>query len=932
MKKNFKNRLIFAVLFICCFTYIKAAETKPNIIIIVADDLGNADVGYNNQQSDVATPNIDNLALNGVKFTSGYVTAPVCGPSRAGLLTGVYQQRFGFEDNPGPFRATEDVVPGIPLSQKTVAEYFKPLGYTTACFGKWHVGGEEGDELLPSNRGFDEFYGFLGGASSYFPGDNTDEKLFHNLTPVEMEPDYLTDALARETMEFITSNQSNPFLIYLAFNAVHGPLQAPQEIIDMYAHIEPIQRRKLCAMQHIMDLNIGLVVSKLDELNLSDNTLIFFVSDNGGKYEDNYSYNYPYRGEKGTLYEGGIRLPFLMKWPGHITPNTEYAKAVSALDIVPTALSAAGEDLSTYEAFDGVDLIPYITGSNTNVPHDYMYWKLNSTKWAIRDAQYKLVYSGEGDQPLLFDIEADKSEENDLYDAMPAKAADLLAEFDSWKSGVLPPQWGWQPSIGEYVKHADEEFENVVKLQFKQLGNGIPEVVENPSKTGINTSNNVLKITLSENAQDWAGAWASVPRFQKKKRYAHVKVLKERISPMRFKVEGDNSASYTALNMNDYTTPGVWQDIVFDIDFYSAVTKMNFQPDFMVGSATVVYIDDIWYSDDPTPRGAPFTEYKPIGLSVSEISDTQLTLSWDALTNAVSYKVYKDEVEIAVVSTNSCQVSDLTSDGVYDFKVVGVNASDELSLFSDNYKVMMPDYSYIICDFDTKVESFNQLGTSSFEVVSNPDNSGLNKSANVLKIIRAEGNTVNYSGVWSDVQDFDRQLRYVHMMVYKERISVVRFKLEGSSSLVKESTSAQTKTGEWEDMVFDFNTLNTTVNKINIQPDYTNTGVAQIMYIDDIIMSNSAEPRTVLNTSSGKRISSDDTFNIYPVPVRDVLNISHPEYVEGGITIYNISGKVVLQSNSQSAYSGISIQSLGKGIYFLKCKYNGKIRTAQFVK
>ncbi|MBR8538015.1 sulfatase-like hydrolase/transferase [Carboxylicivirga sediminis] len=927
-----RNKLSLLLVLFLGLTSVLFSQQKPNIIIILADDLGNADVGYNNQQSEIATPNIDALVNNGVKFTAGYVTAPVCGPSRAGLLTGVYQQRFGFDDNPGPFRAAPNVIPGIPTTQKTIAEYFKPLGYATSCIGKWHVGGEESDALLPTNRGFDEFYGFLGGASSYFPGSNDKETLLRGTVPVDNEPDYLTDAIAREANDFIVRNQSNPFMMYIAFNAVHGPLQAPQELIDLYAHIEPEGRRKLCAMQHSMDLNIGKILTKLNELNLDENTLVFFLSDNGGIPSGNFSYNAPYKGEKGTVYEGGIRIPFAIKWPGSAYIGTSYDKAVTALDIIPTALSAAGEDLSNYSDLDGVDLLPYISGQNTAIPHEQIFWRINATKWAVRDADYKLVNNGDTADPMLFKISEDISSENDLYATMPEKAAELKAGFDVWESGVMEPQWGWQPSVGDYVKHADEDFENVVKLMFNNMGGGTCEYAANPNPAGINTSANVLKVTIADQAQDWSGGWASVPRFQKKYRYVHMKVLKERTSSVRFKVEGDNNTGVTSLNMNQYTKVGEWQDLVFDLDFYNAVVKINIQPDFVVGTETVVYIDDIWFSDDPTPRGASFSETIPVGLSATDITGNTANFTWNPVAEAVAYHVYMDGEFYQEVNTNTIALTNLQSNGSYELSVVAVNSRDELSASSEVYSLMMPEYSYIICDFDTKTGDFRELGQLPFEIISNPDKTGINPSNNVLKIQRLSGNTTNWAGVWGPVDEFNCQLRYVHMMVYKERITPVKVKFEGSATMVQESMEAQTITGQWEDLVFDFGGHNASVNKVIIQPDFINDGTQQIMYVDEIIMSNNPEPRQGISTSISQDEEKQADFLVYPLPVESTLYFKNAGMIESDVIIYDINGVPILKANQSQLNEGVGMQSIPAGIYILSCQYNGKQISRKIVK
>jgi len=577
-------------------------KQKPNVLVILADDLGNADVGYHRQQTEIPTPHIDAIAKAGVRFTAGYVTAPVCGPSRAALMTGRYQQSFGFEDNPGPFRVNEDVQPGIPLSVKTMAEYVKPLGYATGCVGKWHIGGEENDAFLPNNRGFDEFFGFLGGAASYFPGENTKEKVFRNLVPVKKEEHYLTDALGREAIDFITRHKEEPFLLYLPFNAVHGPLQAPQELINKFSHVEPEERRILCAMQYSMDQNIGRVLAALKKLNLEENTLVIFLSDNGGKLKGNHSYNLPYRGQKGTLFEGGVRLPFCMKWPGHIEADSQYNQPISSMDLLPTILEIAGDEVNETCEFNGVNLMPYLSGEKKEAPHEFLFWRINKKKWAVRDADWKLVYSDKDKKSLLFNISEDISEKHDLSEEYPQEAKRLKAKFDEWASQMMEPQWGWQPTIGEHVRHTSEDFEKVVKLQFEAKNKVNTEFVTNPIKSGINKSNTVLQISLPAGLSTVAEISSDVPRFNKKFRYAHIKVLSQTAAEIQMTI-GHRKNKGISTKQNNKSQSGKWVDLVFDFKHYKAVvSSMSIQVLPAENTETTLYIDDIAYSNDPKQR------------------------------------------------------------------------------------------------------------------------------------------------------------------------------------------------------------------------------------------------------------------------------------------------------------------------------------------
>jgi arylsulfatase A-like enzyme len=443
----------------------------PNIVLIFADDLGFADVGYHYDyygeaiSADVETPNIDSMASNGVWFSNGYATAPVCGPSRAGLLTGRYQNRFGAEDNTGPYKAFPGDI-GTPLTETLLPARLKALGYTTGMMGKWHDG--KAIDYYPSRRGFDEVFGFNNGASGYFVGYNdqttsikdtngvvlavaSTNPLYRDELPVEREDDYITDAFGREAVAFIERHHQKPFFLYLSFNAVHGPLQYKQEDYDRFAHVTDDMRRKCLAMNWSMDENIGKVLEALRQYGLEEDTLIIFLSDNGGKPGGNGSYNDPLRGQKGELWEGGIREPFCIQWKGHLPANVRKDYPVISLDVLPTAVAAAGGTLSTNDAIDGVNLLPYLKGEAAGEPHDFIHWRHNK-KWVVRDARWKLIdvnYT-DGNPPELYDLPNDMSETTDVAAVYPAIAAALQAEHDAWNATLMPKQWGWDSSLPYY--------------------------------------------------------------------------------------------------------------------------------------------------------------------------------------------------------------------------------------------------------------------------------------------------------------------------------------------------------------------------------------------------------------------------------------------------------------------------------------------------
>ena len=345
---------------------------KPNIIIILADDMGYADVGFQGCR-DIPTPHVDSLARNGVRCTNGYVSGPYCSPTRAGLLTGRYQQRFGHEFNPGQIAGV-----GLPLSEATLANRLKAAGYVTGLVGKWHLGAAP--RFRPSRRGFDEFFGFLGGAHPYFAGQGA--PIFRG-TEVVKEKEYLTDAFGREAVSFVTRHKDQPFLLYLAFNAVHTPMHATDSRLKQFASIRDPTRKTYAAMLTAMDEAVGKVLDALRSAQLEENTLIFFLSDNGGPTmlgtTINGSRNHPLRGSKRTTLEGGVRVPFVVQWKGKLPAGSVYDQPVIQLDILPTALAAVSIAVKPEWKLDGVDLLPRLKGK-TRRPRTMRY----SGDWANR--------------------------------------------------------------------------------------------------------------------------------------------------------------------------------------------------------------------------------------------------------------------------------------------------------------------------------------------------------------------------------------------------------------------------------------------------------------------------------------------------------------------------------------------------------------------
>jgi arylsulfatase A-like enzyme len=435
-----------------------ASDRKPNIVVFLADDMGFADVGFNGCR-DIPTPNIDSLARGGVRCSNGYVSGPYCSPTRAGLLTGRYQQRFGHEFNPG--KARHDGGPaGLPLSETTIADRLKAAGYATGLVGKWHLGGSP--EYHPLRRGFDEFYGFLGGARTYDPSRGA--PIYRGIEVVEDESAYLTDAFGREAASFIGRHKEHPFFLELAFNAVHTPMEATDDRLTKFAAIEDKNRRAYAAMLSAMDDNIGKVLNALRAANLEENTLIFFFSDNGGATmlgtTINASRNDPFRGSKRTTLEGGIHVPFVVQWKGTLPAGAVYDRAVIQLDILPTVLAAAGVSAEPGWKLDGVDLVPFLKGGRKDAPHPLLFWRLGGQN-AIRRGDWKLVrYDDAVDRPgvrsnqaqgiavtppRLYHLGNDPGEKVDLASKHPDTVRELSDAWKVWDATLIDPLWGPLP-------------------------------------------------------------------------------------------------------------------------------------------------------------------------------------------------------------------------------------------------------------------------------------------------------------------------------------------------------------------------------------------------------------------------------------------------------------------------------------------------------
>lgn len=441
-------------------------QDKPNVIIILTDDQGYADVGFNGC-TDIPTPNIDRIAKNGVVFTNGYVSYAVCAPSRAGLITGRYQDRFGYSRNPlyRPFDATI----GLPLTEQTLPELLQENGYNTMGIGKWHLGVHE--KFRPWNRGFNDFFGFLGGGHRYFPeeytivnqdsakneGESYRTKLIRKETVLE-EKEYLTDALSREAVSFIERNKQQPFFLYLAYNAPHAPLQATPKYLNRFDHIKNAKRKTYAAMVSAVDDGVGTVLDKLQQLNLTENTIVIFLSDNGGPESDNGSDNGLLRAGKGSLYEGGIRVPFAMQWPAQIKASKRYDLPVISLDIFATVAANIKNAAASKNKLDGVNLIPYLKGTKQGAPHEYLFWRqYDQRNFAVLHQSGLKEVVMKDSVFSLYNLKTDIEEKTNIEDKN--KLSGFEQQRRKWAATTVAPIF--------YGLNQEELYEREKKLQQK---------------------------------------------------------------------------------------------------------------------------------------------------------------------------------------------------------------------------------------------------------------------------------------------------------------------------------------------------------------------------------------------------------------------------------------------------------------------------------
>jgi len=426
--------LSFATLVFLPLAVLRGADatqpSKSNILLIVSDDQGYADTGFQGSR-DIPTPNLDRLARSGLRCTNGYVSHMYCSPTRAGLMTGRYQARFGHEHN--PHYDPNDHREGLPLSEKLLPQFLQQAGYTTGWIGKWHLGAAP--EFLPENRGFKETFGFIGGGHHYInwqvkAGTEYNIPIERDGKPVDVK-EHLTIAFGQEAAAFVHRHAAEPWFLYLAFNAPHMPNEPTPVRLAQFKDIPDKMRRTYAAQVSLMDDAIGETLQALRQTGQEQRTLVFFFSDNGGQTL-NGAQNTPLRGKKGDVYEGGIRVPFVVSWPGRLPDGKDYAQPVSSLDVFATALACAGAPMPADRAYDSVNLLPFLSGEKTGSPHDRLFWRRNETLQAsMRQGDKKLIR--DGTQPdQLFDLKTDIGETKDLASDDAKSASDLGKALDAW--------------------------------------------------------------------------------------------------------------------------------------------------------------------------------------------------------------------------------------------------------------------------------------------------------------------------------------------------------------------------------------------------------------------------------------------------------------------------------------------------------------------
>lgn len=418
-----------------------ASARTPNIVVLYSDDAGYADFGFQPEcrpEMKKLTPNIDRIATEGARFTDAYMSGCVCSPSRAGLMTGIYQQRYGYDNNLPP--GTKD---GLPLDVTFGSKRLQELGYRTGLIGKWHLGYPEA--FHPNKRGFDWFYGLLQGSRPYFelPKASPHRVILENDTPTK-EEGYVTDRFGDAACRFIRENKEKPFYLFVSFTSPHGPLQPKKEDLQRIDHITEKRRKNYAGLIVSLDDNIGKILKCLEAEGLSEDTMVMFTNDNGGQTATGAD-NTPLQGKKGTLFEGGVRVPWAIRWPGRINPGSVISDPVIAIDLAPSFVEIAGGKVDESWKLDGKSFVARITGKLDQLPERPLFWRQHGSKGdrAMRLGHWKVTHQrSKGVPPQLFDLKKDISESKDIAKEKPETLESMLKQLDAWESELMQPRWG----------------------------------------------------------------------------------------------------------------------------------------------------------------------------------------------------------------------------------------------------------------------------------------------------------------------------------------------------------------------------------------------------------------------------------------------------------------------------------------------------------
>jgi arylsulfatase A-like enzyme len=448
-------RLLTSVVFLAAVSAIiraAAPAAAPNIVVLLADDMGYGDVSSYGGK-DVPTPRIDRLAREGVRFTDGYVTCPACAPSRLSLMAGAYPQRFGMTWN------DDRSAHKLPDAQRLLPELLRGAGYVTGLVGKWNI-------VRPAETVFDEVHDFIEWESDYFPQEDG-RYIGSNATkspgfassktqfwgPQREGDEYLTDRMGRDAASFIARHAAKPFFLYVGFNAVHSPWQGRRADQARFTHLPHEVLQLYASMVAALDENVGRILDALRAQGLEENTLVVFLSDNGpakgGPHIEGWKPDWPrgitvvgsagpLRGAKTDLWEGGIREPFILRWPARLAAGTTYRAPVSSMDILPTLCAAAGAAVPATTVVDGVDLVPFVRGELTAAPHETIFWKIKSAA-ALRRGDWKLMLLAPDFKPQLYNLADDIGETRDLAAAKPELTRELHAAWQAWNRTMPPP-------------------------------------------------------------------------------------------------------------------------------------------------------------------------------------------------------------------------------------------------------------------------------------------------------------------------------------------------------------------------------------------------------------------------------------------------------------------------------------------------------------